>query len=138
MSNKKHVFASVVIFLAIQFIPSCASYHVEKKGYREAGIASWYGPGFHGRKTASGKRYNQNAMTAAHRRLPFGTKVKVTNVDNDKYVVVEITDRGPYSGRRVIDLSRAAAKKLEFVGRGVARVVIEEYAGGDEEAEVSQ
>lgn len=76
------------------------------------GKASWYGPGFHGRKTASGERYNMHAMTAAHRRLPFGTKVRVTNLKNDKSVVVRINDRGPYHGNRIIDLSKAANNAL--------------------------
>lgn len=89
------------------------------------GIASWYGPGFHGRTTASGERYNSNALTAAHRSLPFGTKVKVTNLNNGRVVVVRINDRGPYAGRRIIDLSAAAARRLKMVKSGVAPVKIE-------------
>ena len=91
----------------------------------ETGIASWYGPGFHGRKTASGGRYNQNAMTAASRTLPLGTKVLVTNLENDRKVKVTINDRGPYVDDRIIDLSRAAARELRMIKSGTARVRIE-------------
>lgn len=73
-----------------------------------AAVASWYGPGFHGRLTANGERYNMYALTAAHKTLPFGTEVKVTNMKNGKAVVVRINDRGPYTKGRIIDLSKAA------------------------------
>lgn len=89
------------------------------------GIASWYGPGFHGNASASGERYNQNAMTAAHRNLPFGTKVQVTNLNNGRSVVVRINDRGPYVGGRVIDLSAAAARILGVMQTGTAPVRLE-------------
>ncbi|MGB7443902.1 MAG: septal ring lytic transglycosylase RlpA family protein [Coleofasciculaceae cyanobacterium] len=89
------------------------------------GLASWYGPGFHGRRSASGERFNQNALTAAHRSLPFGTKVQVTNLRNGRSVVVRINDRGPYTGGRVIDLSAAAARVLGMVNAGVAPVSVE-------------
>lgn len=88
------------------------------------GKASWYGPGFHGRLTANGERYNQNAMTAAHPSLRFGTKVKVTNLNNGRSVVVRINDRGPYAGGRVIDLSAAAARSLNMINSGVAPVQV--------------
>ena len=78
------------------------------------GIASWYGPGFHGRKTASGERFNQNAMTAAHKTLPFGTIVAVTH--NGKTIRVRINDRGPFVKGRIIDLSKAAARALGCKG----------------------
>jgi rare lipoprotein A len=94
-----------------------------KRAYR--GRASWYGPGFHGRKTASGEIFNQNAMTAAHRSLPFGTKVKVTNMKNGRSVVVRINDRGPYSGGRIVDLSAAAARVIGMKTAGVAPVTIQ-------------
>lgn len=74
-----------------------------------SGLASWYGPGFHGRRSANGEIYNQHALTAAHRSLPFGTRVKVTNTRTGRSVVVRINDRGPYAGGRIIDLSAAAA-----------------------------
>jgi len=91
-----------------------------------SGVASWYGPGFHGRSTASGERFNRNAMTAAHRTLPFGTRVLVTNVSNNRQVVVRINDRGPFSGGRVIDLSEGAAREigLHLAGVGTVRVEV--------------
>ncbi|MBW4473625.1 MAG: septal ring lytic transglycosylase RlpA family protein [Stenomitos rutilans HA7619-LM2] len=89
---------------------------------RLIGMASWYGPGFHGSPSASGEPFNQNAMTAAHRSLPFGTQVLVTNLANGQSVVVRINDRGPYAGDRVIDLSTAAARVLGLIQSGVAPV----------------
>lgn len=86
------------------------------------GRASWYGPGFHGRRTANGEVFNQNALTAAHPSLKFGTRVKVTNLNNNRSVVVRINDRGPYAGGRVIDLSAAAARYLNMIKSGVAPV----------------
>jgi rare lipoprotein A len=86
------------------------------------GMASWYGPGFDGAYTASGERFNQYDLTAAHRYLPFGTKVRVTNLDNGRSVVVRITDRGPFVGDRVLDLSRGAAQIIGTVGSGVSPV----------------
>lgn len=91
----------------------------------QRGVASWYGPGFHGRRSASGERFNQNAMTAAHRTLPFGTQVRVTNLRTGASVVVRINDRGPFTGGRVIDLSRAAAGAIGMIGSGVAPVEVE-------------
>jgi rare lipoprotein A len=82
----------------------------------QSGKASWYGPGFHGRRTASGERFNTNDMTAAHKTLPFGTKVKVTNKRTGQSVVVRINDRGPYAHGRVIDLSRASARAIGISG----------------------
>ena len=76
------------------------------------GVASWYGPGFHGKKTANGERFNTNDLTAAHKTLPFGTKLRVTNERTGKSVVVRINDRGPYAHGRVIDLSKAAAEAV--------------------------
>ena len=90
----------------------------------QQGIASWYGPGFHGRKTANGERFNQNALTAAHRHLPIGTKVLVTNVSNGKSVEVRINDRGPYIKGRVIDLSKAAAERVGMIQPGTASIQI--------------
>ncbi len=89
------------------------------------GRASYYGPGFQGKKTASGERFDMNALTAAHRRLPFGTRVRVTNLDNGKSVVVRINDRGPFKKSRVIDLSLAAARKIGMTATGTARVKLE-------------
>ena len=81
-----------------------------------SGIASYYGPGFNGKKTASGELFNQNAMTAAHRTLPMHSKVKVTNLKNNKSVIVRINDRGPWIHNRIMDLSRGAAKALNIDG----------------------
>jgi len=89
------------------------------------GWASWYGPGFNGNLSASGERFNQNDLTAAHRNLPFGTRVMVRNLDNGRTVVVRINDRGPYVGDRLIDLSAGAASVLGMISSGVARVEIE-------------
>ena len=89
------------------------------------GMASWYGPGFNGRRSANGERYNQNNLTAAHRSLPFGTKVKVTNVRTGRSVVVRITDRGPHVRGRIIDLSAAAARIVGVMQSGVAPVQLE-------------
>lgn len=88
----------------------------------QVGKASWYGPGFHGKKTASGQVFNQHALTAAHPHLPLGSRVKVTNLKNGKEVEVTINDRGPHKAGRIIDLSRAAAKKIAM--SGVARVKV--------------
>lgn len=92
---------------------------------RVRGTASWYGPGFHGNRSANGEIFNQNALTAAHRSLPFGTRVKVTNLNNGLSVVVRINDRGPYSGGRIIDLSAGAARIIGIVNTGVAPVNLE-------------
>ena len=94
-----------------------------------SGAASWYGPKFHGRQTANGERFNMDALTAAHRTLPFGTKVRVVNPDNGKAVVVRINDRGPYAGHRVIDLSRKAAQSIGLMRKGVGKVKIEVLQG---------
>lgn len=88
--------------------------------------ASWYGPGFHGKKTANGEIYNQNSFTAAHKSFKFGTLLKITNPKNNKSVVVRINDRGPYISGRDLDLSKAAARELRMVRRGVARIKVEE------------
>jgi rare lipoprotein A len=94
----------------------------------QVGKASWYGPRFHGRKTANGEIFDQHAMTAAHRRLPLGTIVAVTSLDTGRTVKVRINDRGPYVRGRIIDLSRAAARKLGLIGQGVGRVKVKVLA----------
>ncbi len=88
--------------------------------------ASWYGPGFHGQKTANGEVYDQNSFTAAHKSLKFGTLLKITNLKNSKSVVVRINDRGPYIHGRDLDLSKAAALELGMVRKGVAKIKVEE------------
>lgn len=90
--------------------------------YAESGIASWYGPGFNGKKTANGETYNELEMTAAHRTLPMPSMVRVTNLENGRSVVVRINDRGPFKNGRIIDLSKRAAELLEMIGQGTAKV----------------
>ena len=98
---------------------------LEKSTVLGEGVASFYGAELAGNRTASGERFNPNAMTAAHRTLPLGTKVRVTNKANGKSIVVRINDRGPFSKGRIIDLSRGAAEKISMVRSGTARVTIE-------------
>ena len=93
-------------------------------GYRERGIASWYGNKFHGRKTSNGEIYSMYEMTAAHKSLPIPSYVKVTNLDNGRTVIVRVNDRGPFHGDRIIDLSYAAAKKLDYSNKGTANVEV--------------
>lgn len=99
--------------------------------FSQTGKASWYGPGFHGKKTANGERFDMNTLTAAHRTLPISSRVRVTNLANGKSVVVRINDRGPYHGNRVMDLSKAAAQELGFIRTGTAQVKIEPLAPAD-------
>lgn len=94
----------------------------DDRSYDRTGFASWYGKEFHGKRTATGRRYNMYEMTAAHTTLPTGTQVRVTNLENGRSVIVVIADRGPFSKKRIIDLSYAAAKHLGFVRQGTARV----------------
>lgn len=98
----------------------------ESFNHRETGVASWYGPGFHGKSTANGERYDQSERTAAHRTLQMPSVVRVTNLDNGMSTVVRINDRGPFARSRVIDLSRTAAEELDVVRNGTARVRIEQ------------
>ena len=100
-------------------------------GFRQRGYASWYGKKFHGRKTASGERYNIYGMTAAHKNLPLPSYVRVTNLDNGKTAVVKVNDRGPFHSDRIIDLSYAAAAKLDIVSHGTAMVEIEAITSTD-------
>ena len=101
------------------------------RGYRERGIASWYGKKFHGKRTSSGEAYDMYAMTAAHRTLPLPSYVRVRNRDNGKTVVVRINDRGPFLRNRIIDLSYAAAARLGIVAHGTGAVEIEAIVPGD-------
>ena len=101
-----------------------ASAPASAPGWTETGVASWYGIPFHGRRTASGEIYDMRELTAAHPKLPFGTRVRVHNLDNDKRVDVRINDRGPFAKQRIIDVSRRAAESLDMVGPGTARVRI--------------
>lgn len=97
---------------------------IGQKGYTEEGKASYYSNKLHGRKMANGDKYNRHQLTAAHRTLPFGTKVKVTNLETNKSVKVKITDRGPFVKGRVVDLSEAAAKRLDYISAGIVPVRI--------------
>src|SRR5438067_7937341 len=97
--------------------------------FEQTGVASWYGRQHHGKRTASGEAYDMNALTAAHRTLPLGTRVRVTNLENGRSVDVRINDRGPFAGRRVLDLSYAAAQRLGAVGTGLFRVSLKTIAG---------
>ena len=96
----------------------------DSKGFRQSGIASWYGEDFHGKKTSSGEIYNMYALTAAHKTLPLGTYVRVRNLENNRRVDLRINDRGPFVKDRIIDLSYMAAKEIDIVGSGTARVEI--------------
>lgn len=100
--------------------PSCPRYV-----FHQEGRASWYGRTHHGRQTASGAPFDMNALSAAHRVLPLGTRVRVTHIDNGRSVELPINDRGPYIRGRIIDLSFAAARRLDFADDGTARVRIE-------------
>ncbi len=148
LNFQRGIFLTAIFFLAISILNGCAPkrrvsvkykrgtyrpYRVNGKtyyplpsayGFREEGYASWYGPGFHGKRTASGEPYNMYAMTAAHKILPMNTYVRVENLKNHRSVVVRINDRGPFVKNRIIDLSYAAAKRLGMIGDGTARVRI--------------
>lgn len=143
MILSKRIIAVVVAFLVAAFLSGCASGNAKiasRKGYvrfpgkhyasgekaaigtKIEGEASYYGPGFHGKKTASGETFNQNDYTCAHKTLPFGTVLKVVRVDNGATVEVRVNDRGPYVGDRILDLSVAAGKKIGLDKVGHAKV----------------
>ena len=120
--------------LLLLLVTGCASskgapYRAYEAGreirYRETGLASWYGEDYHGRKTANGETYDMYAMTAAHRTLPFHTRVRVTNLENGKKAELRINDRGPFIPGRIIDLSKSGAKEIGILDLGTARVIIE-------------
>jgi len=110
------------VLLALIFLTNCSRVVRVEQGY-----ASWYGRKENGKETASGEKYRQSAMTAAHKTLPFDTEVRVTNLTNDRSVKVRINDRGPYVDGRIIDLSKAAARKIDMVKQGVAPVKVEVF-----------
>jgi len=116
-SRTRSLLALGVLALAIPF--GAARANVQE------GTVSWYGAQFHDRQTANGERFDMGAMTMAHPTLPFGTRVRVTNLRNGRSVVVRVNDRGPFVGHRIADVSRGAAAELGMVSRGVARVRIE-------------
>lgn len=105
----------------------------DARGYRERGIATWYGRKFHGRPTASGEPFDMLAMTAAHRTLPLPSYARVTNLGNGRSVIVKVNDRGPFKNDRLLDLSYAAALKLGMVEQGTARVLVETVGPGSEQ-----
>jgi len=132
--GRARVALAVVLILGAS---ACARLPYAPKSGVEVGVASWYGQEFHGRPTSSREVFNMNDMTAAHRTLPFGTHVMVTNLENDRSVVVRINDRGPFVRGRIIDLSYAAARVLGLIGPGTARVRLENLGGFREPARES-
>lgn len=129
------LFYDAIIIISIIVLISCSSVvqfsqnpslNFQKQvDYFEEGIASYYSDDFEGKLTASGEVFSQSGLTAAHRTLPFGTLVKVTNLENGSSVVVKINDRGPFIQGRIIDLSKTASQKLGFFGKGLAKVKVE-------------
>ena len=116
------------ILLALTLVPGCATTGFRPgavSGHDEIGVASYVASRFDGQATSSGAIYDGRRLTAAHRTLPFGTRVRVTNLGNDRTVVVTITDRGPFRRGRIVDLSRRAAAELGFIAQGTARVRLE-------------
>ena len=115
------VFADLkfIVFVLLCSIATCMSAQVYN------GKASYYGPGFHGRKCANGDIYDMYKMTCAHKTLPFGTRLKITNKNNGKSAIVEVTDRGPYAKGRIVDLSKASSMELDMVAAGVVNVTVE-------------
>ena len=125
---QKHSTKKIIIILSLCvigiFLASNLVVYINGR-YGSVGLASWYGNNWRGRKTASGEKFDPDRLTAAHRVLPFGTMVKVTNLENDRQVRVRINDRGPYIRGRIIDLSLAAARRLDIVKEGIAKVKLE-------------
>ena len=119
----KSLFSSALI--ALMLLVGVNAQAAVAVGNAQTGKASYYHDRFHGRKTASGVRYNKNELSAAHKTLPLGTQVRVTDSRSGKSVVVKINDRGPYAKGRVIDLSRAAARQIGLVNKGVSKVKVE-------------
>jgi len=121
-TSRSFSIVATLFALALTF-GACST--VRRGGGVETGKASWYGPGFHGKRTANGEVYDMDAMTAAHKKLPFGTEVRVVNLDNGRSTEVRINDRGPFVRGRIIDLSRAGADAIGMLGPGTARVRVE-------------
>jgi len=116
MITKRFAANSIYLLVSTMLLASCSRY------VTETGTASYYGGKFNHQKTASGKKFNTNRLTAAHKTLPFGTKVIVTNLSNHRRVKVRITDRGPFVKGRIIDLSEKAAKRINMLTKGIAQV----------------
>ena len=111
--------------LSLFLLPGISEAKTYPDTHRLTGVSSYYGSFHHGRKTANGDRFNMHAMTAAHRTLPLGSKIKVTNLRNGKSAVLKVNDRGPYKHGRILDVSQGAAKKLDMIKTGTAQVRIE-------------
>ena len=131
-NNKKSNYSKAVFKIGKKYKIK-GKYYFPKKDlyYNKTGIASWYGPKFHGKITANGEVYDQYALTAAHRTLPLPSAVKVTNLQNNKSIILRINDRGPYVKGRILDCSYGAAKKLDFIQQGTTEVKIEVIEWGD-------
>lgn len=127
LDMRRALFSVTAVALALTLMASCGGPSGTRMskgrslGYK---VVSWYGPGFHGKRTASGEVYNMNADTCAHKSMPFGTRLKIVNPENGRSVVVTVNDRGPFVRGRDIDLSRAAAKKLRTLEKGTAKVKV--------------
>jgi len=129
LGGHRRLLSALLLLGLVLLVAACAGKRDVKsakgvRNYTEVGIASWYGKPFHGRRTANGEVYNMHKLTAAHRTLPFGVKVRVTNLQNNRQIVVRINDRGPFKKGRIIDLSKAAAKQLKMIDDGVIKVKI--------------
>lgn len=126
--NCRTIGSCVSIFIIVAMLAGCGCIlgpGMPRKGKPQVGLASWYGPKYQGRKTANGETFDMNKVSAAHKKLPLGSVVKVTNLKNGKTLIVRINDRGPYIRGRIIDLSRAAAEKLDMMKDGVVKVRVE-------------
>lgn len=110
--------------------PSSPALPAPGAAWTQTGIASWYGEPFHGRQTASGERYDMNELTCAHPTLPFGSRIRVRNLENGRTVTLRVNDRGPFVQGRIVDVSRKAAEELGIIGSGTARVEITLAGGG--------
>ena len=126
MKNKEHLRSTLLLLLSFLLFPAtCTSLLAQPTMVK--GNASYYSDKLHGRRMANGERYNRDSMTCAHRKFPFGTLLKVRNPRNDRTVIVRVTDRGPFSKRFIIDLSRAAARELGIIAAGFSMVEITPY-----------
>ncbi len=121
----KYILFFLGLFICNKYAFSQTDSIEQKKLFVQKGRASYYARKFEGRRTANGERYRRKLLTAAHRTLPFNTKLKVTNPSNGRWVIVRINDRGPYNRKRIIDLSERAARHLGIFGKGHARVIIQ-------------
>ena len=113
------------LFMIPALFCGCSHMNSSTTTWQQVGTASWYGKDFHGRPTASGEIYDMNGLSAAHKTLPLGTRVRVTNLDNGRRIDVPINDRGPFVGRRIIDMSYGAARQLDMVQEGLAKVHVQ-------------